>query len=66
MAPLARHHDLVRVRLGDRPPVSRRILTCVRRGSERQTPIAEGLRALRARAAEAGGPAPDDPGRRHR
>lgn len=57
LVPVVRRHDLARVRLGDRPPVSRRILTCVRRGSERQAPIAEGLRALRARASRSGPPA---------
>ena len=43
---------LVRLPLNGAPPPSRRILTCVRRGSSGQTAIADGLTALRERAAQ--------------
>lgn len=53
---LAAHPRLVRLPLQGHPPPSRRILTCVRRGSAAQGAIAEGLRALNAHAAQATAP----------
>ncbi|WP_129788168.1 LysR family transcriptional regulator [Promicromonospora panici] len=50
LVPLDAHPGLVRLPLTGSPSPSRRILTCVRRGSSGQSAIAEGLRALRARA----------------
>ncbi|WUI04026.1 LysR family transcriptional regulator [Spirillospora sp. NBC_00431] len=55
LAPLPPDDGTVRVPLrGEVVPV-RRILTCVRRGSERQPPIAHGLKALRHAAREHSG-----------
>lgn len=47
LAPLPPEHEAVRVPLRGEPVPSRRIVTCVRRGSERQPAIARGLEALR-------------------
>jgi DNA-binding transcriptional LysR family regulator len=47
---LAGHPDVARVPVHGTPPPFRRVLTVVRRGSERQTAVAAGLAALRARA----------------
>ncbi|MGC9500916.1 LysR family transcriptional regulator [Streptomyces sp. WG7] len=49
---LAAYPQLVRLPVNGTPPPSRRILACVRRGSSSQSLIADGLRALRARAAQ--------------
>ncbi|MEV8022831.1 LysR substrate-binding domain-containing protein [Streptomyces sp. NPDC086554] len=49
---LTAHPRLVRVPVKGTPAPSRRILTCVRRGSAEQSAVADGLRTLRARAAE--------------
>jgi DNA-binding transcriptional LysR family regulator len=46
------HRGVVRLPLSGTPAPSRRILTCVRRGSSGQTAIADGLAALRQRAAQ--------------
>jgi DNA-binding transcriptional LysR family regulator len=51
LAPLPPGDEVVRVPLRGRPVPSRRIITCVRRGSDRQPPIAHGLKALREVAA---------------
>lgn len=47
----AHRSDLVRVPVRGTPPPYRRVLTCVRRSSAAQPAIADGLTALRARAA---------------
>ncbi|MFB4318428.1 LysR family transcriptional regulator [Actinomadura sp. 21ATH] len=47
LAPLPPEHRAVRVPLRGEPVPSRRIITCVRRGSDRQPAIAHGLDALR-------------------
>ncbi|MCT2588921.1 LysR family transcriptional regulator [Streptomyces sp. N2-109] len=44
------HPRAVRLPLKGDPPPSRRILTCVRRGSSGQSVVSDGLKALRARA----------------
>lgn len=48
LAPLPADHDVVRVPLRGHPRPSRRIICCIRRGADRQPPIAAGLAALRA------------------
>jgi DNA-binding transcriptional LysR family regulator len=48
LAPLPSHSPVVRIPLTGGPAPARRILTCVRRGSHQQPPIADGLEALRA------------------
>ncbi|XVQ09211.1 LysR family transcriptional regulator [Spirillospora sp. CA-255316] len=50
LAPLPPGDGAVRVPLRGEPVPSRRIITCVRRGSDRQPPIAHGLDALRRAA----------------
>lgn len=50
LVPLNGHPGLVRVPVHGTPPPFRRVLTCVRRGSHRQSAIADGLRALSATA----------------
>ncbi|WP_344595872.1 LysR family transcriptional regulator [Actinomadura vinacea] len=52
LAPLPPGDQVVRVPLRGEPVPSRRIITCVRWGSDRQPPIAHGLEALRRAAAE--------------
>ena len=47
LAPLPSHHGVVRLPLPDKPTPTRHILTCVRRGSDRQPVIARGLETLR-------------------
>jgi DNA-binding transcriptional LysR family regulator len=54
LAPLPPEHEVVRVPLRGEPVPSRRIITCVRRGSDRQPPIAHGLAALREAVAAYG------------
>lgn len=51
LVPLTARPELVRLCVGGDPPPFRRVLTCVRRGSETQPTISDGLAALRARAA---------------
>ncbi|GLY79591.1 LysR family transcriptional regulator [Actinoallomurus iriomotensis] len=51
LAPLPPDDEVVRVPLRGNPVPSRRIITCVRRGSDRQAPVAHGLAALREAAA---------------
>ncbi len=46
LAPIPAHHGVVRIPLRGDPAPSRRVLTCVRRGSREQAPIARGLAAL--------------------
>lgn len=48
LAPLPSHSRVVRVPLAGKPAPARRILSCTRRGSHRQPPIAAGLQALDA------------------
>lgn len=48
---VANHPQVVRVRVQGTPPPFRRLLTCVRAGSHRQPALADGLTALRERAA---------------
>jgi DNA-binding transcriptional LysR family regulator len=50
LAPLPPEDEVVRVPLRGDPAPSRRIITCVRRGSDRQPAIARGLEALRQAA----------------
>lgn len=50
LAPVPAEHAVVRVPLHGTPVPSRRIITCVRRGSESQPAISAGLAALRAAA----------------
>ncbi|MFI0355122.1 LysR family transcriptional regulator [Actinomadura sp. 9N407] len=52
LAPLPPEHEAVRVPLRGEPIPSRRIITCVRRGSDRQPAIAHALNALHRSAAE--------------
>lgn len=47
---LDHHPELVRVPVRGTPPPYRRVLTCVRRGSDGQPAVADGLAALRTRA----------------
>ena len=60
---VAHHPHVARVPVSGSPQPFRRVLTCVRRGSEAQPTIAEGLETLRARAAHLNGTpgATDDP-----
>lgn len=51
LVPLTTHPRLRRLCVGGDPPPFRRVLTCVRRGSESRPTISDGLRSLRARAA---------------
>lgn len=46
LAPLPAHHDVVRFPLSGEPAPMRRILTCVRRGSDGQPAVARGLETL--------------------
>lgn len=48
LAPLPAHHDVRRLPLTSEPSPRRHILTCVRRGSDRQPVIVRGLEALRS------------------
>jgi len=52
LAPLPPQHEVTRIPLHGNPRPSRRILGCVRRGSEEQGPIARGIAAIEAVCAE--------------
>lgn len=52
LAPVPERYPVVRVPLRGEPLPVRRFVTAVRRGSERQPPVARGLAALRAAAGE--------------
>jgi DNA-binding transcriptional LysR family regulator len=47
LAPLPAHHGVVRIPLPGKPPPTRQLLTCTRRGSQDHPAIARGLAALR-------------------
>ncbi|MFD4191363.1 LysR family transcriptional regulator [Amycolatopsis thermoflava] len=52
LAPLPPQHEVVRIPLRGHPRPSRRIVGCVRRGSEEQWPIARAIAAIEAVCAE--------------
>ncbi|MEC4014748.1 LysR family transcriptional regulator [Streptomyces sp. H27-D2] len=52
LAPVPQHYSVTRVRLRGEPAPARRLIACVRRGSDRQAPVARGLAALQEAAAQ--------------
>jgi DNA-binding transcriptional LysR family regulator len=63
LAPIPAHHGVIRIPLRGDPGPSRRVLSCVRRGSREQAGIARGLWALAEVSREL--PPPLVPGDRH-